>query len=295
MNILITGSTGFLGSYLLSEFKTNKVDSLSRRASTINCSLDISQPKFTKKYDLVIHSAGLAHVESPSLKSEDKFYNINVLGTVNLLKGFEKSFIPKCLVFISSVSVYGLVEGEKINEEAPLLASDSYGKSKIEAERIVYEWCKNYNVVLTILRLPLVAGINPPGNLKSMIKWIKKGYYFNIGGGRAKKSMVMASDVAKYILKAAIAGGIYNLTDGYNPSIKELSQKIASQCGRFFLPNLPFFIAKIIAKIGDNIGRNSPFNSKKLQKITSTLTFDDSKARKAFGWNPDSVLDQFKI
>ncbi|MEN9698015.1 MAG: hypothetical protein RLZ56_1436, partial [Bacteroidota bacterium] len=36
-------------------------------------------------------------------------------------------------------------------------------------------------------------------------------------------------------------------------------------------------------------------NSDKFVKITSTLTFDDTKARKAFGWNPSPVLDSFKV
>lgn len=46
---------------------------------------------------------------------------------------------------------------------------------------------KQHNVVCTILRLPLLVGTNPPGNLGAMIKGIARGYYFNIGGGKSKK------------------------------------------------------------------------------------------------------------
>ena len=177
----------------------------------------------------------------------------------------------------------------------PLLAKDAYGKSKIEAEQIVKNWCNEHNIIYTILRLPLVVGDNPPGNLGSMIKGIQKGYYFNIAGGGAKKSMVLASDIASFILKAAEKGGTYNLTDGHHPSFNILSKHIAILMGKSFVPNLPKFFAIILAKIGDLLGNKFPINSLKLTKITSTLTFDDSKARATFGWDPSPVVQGFKL
>jgi nucleoside-diphosphate-sugar epimerase len=145
------------------------------------------------------------------------------------------------------------------------------------------------------LRLPLVVGNNPPGNLGAMLNLIKNGYYFNIGGGRAKKSMVLAEDVAKSIISASSVGGIYNLTDGYHPSFEELSNHISIQLGKEKPMNMPLWFARIIAKFGDLLGSKSPLNTSKLKKITSDLTFNDIKARKAFGWNPTPVLDGFKI
>ena len=128
-----------------------------------------------------------------------------------------------------------------------------------------------------------------------MIKGIKKGYYFNIAGGETQKSMVLASDVAQFILKVSEIGGVYNLTDGYNPSFKELSVTISLQIGRKFVPNIPLIFAKVLAKIGDIVGDKFPLNSNKLAKLLAPLTFDDSKARKAFDWNPRPVLKEFKI
>ena len=215
------------------------------------------------------------------------------MNLVNLLKGLSNS-LPKRFVFISSVSVYGSIFGVNLNENCSLLAEDPYGKSKIDAEFVVNKWCEEHNVICTILRLPLIVGENPPGNLGSMIQGIKKGYYFNIAGGNAKKSMVLASDVAKFILRAAEVGGIYNLTDGIHPTFNDLSKSISRNLDKSFVPNMPLFIAKVIAKIGDIVGNAFPINSDKLSKITSTLTFNDSKARNAFGWNPTPVLEGFK-
>jgi nucleoside-diphosphate-sugar epimerase len=223
------------------------------------------------------------------------FYDINDNGTINLLSALSNVGVPKKFVFISSVSVYGLNQGENINENSPLQAEDPYGKSKIEAEDVVKKWCDENNVICTILRLPLVLGVNPPGNLGTMIQAIKKGYYFNINGGIARKSMVLATDVANYVLKVAEVGGTFNLTDGRHPTFYDLSTRISKMLDKSPVPNLPRFMAIFLAKVGDFIGDSFPINSNKLIIITSTLTFDDSKARIAFDWKPTPVLEGFKI
>lgn len=297
MKVLITGANGFLGKVIYKKLITNYYISTLARKNSDYC-VDLGSEErinFKEKFELVIHFAGKAH-NTPKTKLEKKaFFNINVKGTKQLLDSLTYSGIPKQFVYISSVSVYGMTEGILINENALLKASDPYGKSKIKAEEIIQKWCTKNNVICTILRLPLVVGPNPPGNLGAMINAIRKGYYFNIAGGNAKKSMVLATDIAKFILKAAEIGGVYNLSDGYHPSFKELSKNIASQIGKNNVANLPLFIANLLAKFGDVLGNKIPFNTSQLLKITSTLTFDDTKARIAFGWEPSSVLDEFKL
>lgn len=295
MNILITGSTGFLGKKITEVLNIHNINSLSRSRSTYNFDISTEVPIFKDVFDLVVHSAGKAHSIPKTDLEKNAFYDINVLGTRNLLEGLLKVGVPKRFVFISSVSVYGLVEGENINECAPLLAEDPYGKSKIEAENQVYNWCNEHNVVGTILRLPLIVDRDAPGNLGAMIKGIKKGYYFNIAGGNAKKSMVLASDIAECILKASEVGGVFNLTDGVHPTFKELSSYISKKIGKSYVPNLPLPIAYLLSKIGDILGNYFPINSNKLLKITSSLTFDDTKAKVVFGWHPKPVLEDFNL
>jgi nucleoside-diphosphate-sugar epimerase len=294
--ILLTGSNGFLGCHIQSVLNTlTSCTTLSRSNSSINCDISKFIPDLPI-VNIVIHAAGKAHSVPTTSLEKQAFFDVNYTGTRNLLKGLEEcQSLPKAFVFISTVAVYGRESGVNISEDTALLAKEPYGLSKIQAEQLVLDWCEKNNVVCTILRLPLLAGANPPGNLGAMIKGVERGYYFNIAGGRAQKSMVLASDVARCILKASEIGGIYNLTDGYHPTFNELSSTISLQLGRKFVPNLPLFFAKILAKIGDLIGDNFPINSIKLSKITSPLTFDDSKARKAFGWNPSLVLEGFKI
>lgn len=296
-NILITGSNGFLGRVItkeLSKSGSNTIFTLNRKESDYNIDLAIEVPNFNMKFDYVVHSAGLAHFAIKSKIDEEALFDVNFKGTINLLRGFNSNK-PLNFIYISSVSVYGLTNGYLVNEDQPTLAKDPYGKSKLLAERVLVAWCKKYEVKLTILRLPLVVDVNPPGNLGEMIKAIRVGYYFNVAGGNARRSMVLASDIAKCILTASEVGGVYNLTDGYHPSYLELSSNISLQFGKFFLPNMPIFLAKILAYFGDQKIIPFPINSNKLNKILSTLTFDDTKAKAAFGWRSTPVLKEFKI
>ncbi len=294
MKVFLTGSTGFLGQIILQNLSTNyAITTLGRTNTNIICNLATQIPLLPKT-ELVIHAAGKAHIVPKTLAEKQDFFDVNVTGLQNLLTALEKN-PPKAIVFISSVAVYGLNQGLLIDENAPLNAQDPYGLSKIQAEQIMQEWCSKKKVTCTILRLPLLVGENPPGNLGAMIKGIKKGYYFNIAGGYAKKSMVMASCVAKAIEKVAPIGGIYNLTDGYHPNFKELSLNISKQLNKKQPANIPNWLAIFLAKGGDLLGKKFPFNSYKLSKIKAPLTFDDTKARKTFGWQPQQVLLEFKV
>lgn len=291
--ILLTGPNGFLSGIIKKHISTPFI-TIGRTASDIICNLSLAIPECPAA-EMVIHTAGKAHCIPKTEKEKQEFFAVNVLGTKNLLKGLERACsLPKSFVFISSIAVYGLDSGVNINEDRPLIAKDPYGLSKIKAENIVMEWCAKNNIICTVLRLPLIAGVNPPGNLGAMIKAIKYGYYFGIAGGKAKKSIVLAEDVAKIIPVAANIGGIYNLTDGYHPSFFELSKLIACQLNKKEPKNIPLPVAVLIAKLGNSI-KKLPLNSYTLNKITSELTFDDSKARKLLNWNPNHVLNKFKI
>ncbi|WP_316786225.1 NAD-dependent epimerase/dehydratase family protein [Pedobacter frigiditerrae] len=296
MTTLLTGASGFLGKYIFAELSSfSEVITLSRNGSVINTDLTKKVPDLPE-LDLVIHAAGKAHVMPKNAVEKKQFFDVNLTGTNNLLKGLERSgFLPHTFVLISTVAVYGLDTGHLVDESAKLEAKDPYGQSKIQAEQLVLDWCKANNVIVSILRLPLLVGENPPGNLGAMINGIKHGYYFNIAGGKAKKSMVFASDVAKLIPMVAEIGGVYNVTDGYHPSFFEIAEVIAKQLDKKKPLNIPLWLARTVAIFGNLIGNKAPINSHKLNKITSELTFDDRKIRSVVNWKPHSVATNFKV
>lgn len=301
--ILLTGASGFLGTVMKDELgKDNfSIVTLGRsHENNIICELSSNIPEITQPVHWVIHNAGKAHVVPRSVEETAAFYDVNVKGTGNLLAGIEKSgSAPEAFAFISSIAVYGLTKGEAITETHPLNATDPYGKSKIESEKLVATWCSNHGIPLLILRLPLIAGKNPPGNLQAMIHGIKRGYYAGIGDSNARKSIVMAEDVAKSIPALIQHPGIYHLTDGYHPSFRELELLIAGQIGCKPPHHIPLWLALALGMAGDIIDKvlpgKLPITSAKIEKITSTLTFDDQKVRKILTWRPQKVLDAFRI
>lgn len=305
---LLTGASGFLGKVILSTLVPDyKIKTLNRSnhhglcltdhvcptdQKTNHYSVNLAKtiPIFQESFKTIIHASGKAHVIPRTPQEAEDFFAVNYIGTVNLTKALEAlEVLPKYFIFISTVAVYGQESGELIDEEHPLQGSSPYAKSKIEAEKFLAVWCAKNNILLTILRLPLLVAADPPGNLGAMIKMMKKGMYLGIGNGKARKSMVLAKDVATFIPTIQTYGGIYNLTDGNHPSMLELELALATRLKRRKPTRLPDAVLKGIAKVGDLLGNKSPLNSAKYKKLVSSLTFSDAKARN-IGWNPREVI-----
>ena len=294
MKLLLTGGSGFLGNTINTSLKNKieNVDCIGRaKENEIISDLTKEITHLYKTYDYVIHCAGKAHSNPKTENEKQSFFDVNLTGTQNLCKALENQAPLRGFVFISTVAVYGKEFGSKLDEQTPLLAKDPYGLSKIQAEFFLQTWCKHRQIPLLILRLPLVIGENAPGNYGAMVNAIQKGYYMRIGNGSTKRSMVMASDIAEFISKNLGKEGIYNLTDGYDPTFKELEEVLKKKYHKKFIPTLPYFIVKLIAILGDILGKRFPINSNKLQKITSNLTFSSIKVQEELGWKPRRVLD----
>lgn len=297
MKLLFTGASGFLGSNTLKILQNQYSITTIGLTSSDNIQFDISKgvPSIESEQDIVLHAAGKAH-SIPKTEVEKKaFFDVNLQGTINLCTALEKSGIPQSFIFISTVAVYGLESGENITEEFPLIGNSPYALSKIQAEQFLTEWCNKNNVILSIIRPSLIAGPNPPGNLGAMIRGIKTGKYLSIGGGRARKSVLMVEDVANLVPLLVETGGVYNVCDSEHPTFKELESLISRQLSNRYILHIPYFLAKVLAIIGNVIGSKSPINTDKLDKITKSLTFSNEKAKMNLNWTPLNVLENFKI
>jgi len=290
MKIILTGASGFLGKEILNVLESqHQMITLGRSVSNdLVCDLSKDIPLLPKS-DIIIHAAGKAHVIPKTSEEKDEFFKVNEEGTHNLLKGIQE--LPKLFVLISTVAVYGEEQGEKISETHPLNGETPYARSKIKAEKLVQDWGESQSVNVLIFRLPLIAGSNPPGNLGAMIKAIKGGYYFRLGDGKARKSMVLGKDIAIAIPGLLKKSGIYNLTDGFDPSLRELDQYLADSNGNS-VKSFPIKPLEILAKIGDFIPI-FPLNSYRVNKLKNELTFSDEKARNELNWNPSPVIGNF--
>lgn len=296
-SLLFTGGTGFLGKnarpVLDKKYKVTTCGITPEDEIKANLAKEV--PALTKHFDVVLHACGKAHSVPKTEAEKQVFFDVNYQGTVNLCTALEKVGVPKALIFISTVAVYGCDFGELITEDHPLDGTTPYAESKIMAEEFLTEWCKKHGVVLGILRPSLLAGKNAPGNLGAMVNGVKKGFYMNIAGGKVVKSILMAEDIAHILPLVAEKGGVYNVCDTFQPSFGQISESVAKQLGKGKPMNIPYWMACCMAKVGDLLGNKAPINSYKLEKMTKSLTFSNEKARKTLGWEPMDVLQNYKI
>lgn len=295
--LLFTGGTGFLGK--------NVMPILERLYEVTTCGITPEDkikanlakevPVLPCQYDVILHACGKAHVVPKTEKEKQAFYDVNYQGTVNLCTALEKVGVPKALIFISTVAVYGCEYGKLITEEHPLEGTSPYAESKIMAEKYLTEWCAQHGVTLGILRPSLLAGKNAPGNLGAMVTGIKKGFYMNIAGGKVVKSILMAEDIARLVPLLVEKGGTYNVCDTRQPSFGEISISVAKQLGKNKPLSIPYWFAWCLAKMGDLLGSQAPINSYKLRKMTQSLTFSNEKACQTLGWEPLDVLENYKV
>lgn len=295
--LLFTGASGFLGynirPILEKLYDVHTIGLTDDDDIKINMAKEV--PSINTHYDVVLHAAGKAHVVPKTEAEKQAFYDVNYQGTVNLCKALEKAGIPQTMIFISTVAVYGCEYGELIDETHPLNGHTPYAKSKIMAEEFLAKWCQDNQVRLSILRPSLLAGKNAPGNLGAMVNGIRKGFYMNIAGGKVKKSVLMAEDIARLVPLLEQKGGVYNVCDTRQPSFGEISMSVARQLGKSKPLNIPYWVAWCMAKVGDLLGAKAPINSYKLEKMTKSLTFSNEKAHKELGWEPLDVLTNYKI
>lgn len=286
---LVTGSTGFIGKYVVRELLQAdfEVTTLARgEQADIRCDLSSDEPDFdNRRFNLVVHVAGTT--------DESLADAVNNTGTRNLAKSLEKN-PPESFVFISSASVYGVTEGENIDESHPLVPTTEYGRSKLAAERLLADWAAKNNVVLTILRPVMTLGTGMTGQLMTMARGIDRGTYLNIKGNESRRSVVHAIDVAKVVEKVAPIGGTFNVADGCDPRLIDLAEALSARIRGKRIPAIAEKWFRLAAKVGDLLGGHFPIDSKGLAKLTKTLTFSSERLQKAIDWQPISVVEYLR-
>lgn len=157
MNILVTGSAGMIGSYVVKGLieKGHTVIGVDRIARDITLQgltqniLDLSSKEGIlqlfddKKIDRVIHLAALAHTKGVKDVSWEAFKLVNVDCAENLFEACAKHNVP--VLFISTVDAIGMVKG-LITPETELNPISNYGKSKAMAEGRLKDICKVWNI-----------------------------------------------------------------------------------------------------------------------------------------------------
>ena len=161
--VLITGASGFIGSYLKEHLTGYEISTLSLR--------DPNWRQQPIDADVVIHCAGLSHT-----RVEDKSAYMYVNFTLT------KELYDLCLdndvnqfIYLSSILVYSPKEGA-ISHDTIANPSNNYGYSKLMAEKYITDNLSN--MIVSIIRLPLVLGDMPKGYLKIFFDFAKYSKLF---------------------------------------------------------------------------------------------------------------------
>jgi nucleoside-diphosphate-sugar epimerase len=291
--VWMTGASGFVGRHIVPVLASHGFDvtTIGRGdAADLRADLSTTVPDLRGEPGWVLHAMGHAHRVPKTETERTAFTRVNVEGTRNLLRAVER-IDCRGIVHLSTVAVYGRTEGQGLTEDCALQATDPYGQSKRDAEDVLREFAERRRCPLLIVRLPLVAGAGAPGNLGAMVQAMRRGYYFRIGAGEARKSMVLAEDLASHLPGWFGRTDTVNVTDGHHPSLVELERRLTEQLGRGRPLAIPMSIAKFLARVGDIAGDRIPFSTARLAKLSTSLTFSDARARSHLGWVPRRVVD----
>ena len=231
--VVILGSNGFIGSWLLQRFATD-TPWPTRGYSSKGCNL-LSSSAVETTLRTVTPNAVVIMASSITRLRENSFQSLinNVTMAHNLAEVVAKHG-AKHLVFLSTVDVYGGLESQEVITETLIPApSDYYSMSKLLSEYIIQHCCQEVGVPLLTLRL---SGVYGPGDTgKSTISKLvesatKRGSFQIFGDGQDLRDFCYVDDVYRIILAAIVAGTTttLNVASGQSYSVSEIVQKLKS-------------------------------------------------------------------
>ncbi|MBN2816773.1 MAG: NAD-dependent epimerase/dehydratase family protein [Campylobacterales bacterium] len=234
MNILITGSRGFIGNYFINEYSSNyKINTFSFVKENLdNLNLEVTE--------LVLHLSALVHQMGGASASE--YERVNVTQTLELAKRAKESGV-KHFIFMSSVKVYGEETDRVYTETTPCHPEDDYGKSKLRAEEELLK-LQSEEFQVSIVRTPIVYGYGVKANIKSLVNLVKKISILPFGNINNKRSMVYIGNLAHLVneLIQEKKQGVFLAADDTSVSTSEFIKIIAENLNkRIYLIELPFF------------------------------------------------------
>ncbi len=215
-NILVTGGAGYIGSHIVEDLVKKNInvfvlDNLStgfkrlvnKKATFIKCDITnntkVNEIIIKNNIDSIIHLAAHLNV-SEAEKYKKKYNKNNIKGTLKLIEACKNSNV-KNIIFSSSCSIYGSINGS-VNEKKKPNPQGYYAYTKYKGEEIVKKYAKKYHYRYAILRYFNVAGASNSNKIGE----IQRSY------GHLIKNLAIQS--LKKRPKIFIYGDDYNTKDG---------------------------------------------------------------------------------
>ena len=267
MKIIVTGSSGFIGTNLVKKLRElkHKVTEL----DIIN-GIDITkweQIKNVSGFDVLIHLAARIFVPD-SYKFPREMYNLNIGGTLNVL---ELCRINNAKMVYASSYVYGVPQYLPIDEKHPTAAFNPYCRSKLISEDLCRSYNKDFGVPIVIFRPFNIYGKGQNENflIPLILSQLKKTGKISLKDPRPKRDFIHVDDaVAAYVKALDFKSDnleIFNLGSGISYSVKEIAEMMASN-----------FSEDIKIEFSNDIRKN---------EVLDTVA-DISSIKNKVGWEP---------
>ncbi len=143
-----------------------------------------------------------APASRPGFSGELILLSVNVDGTVRLAEA--AAGLVRRFVFLSSVKVHGGDSGSGAYEETDALRpEDSYGRSKLEAERALTGIAARGGMELVLIRPPLVYGPGVKANFLRLLGWVHSGLPLPFASVRNRRSLIYLGNLVDAIARCA--------------------------------------------------------------------------------------------
>lgn len=304
----VTGGSGYVGRALATRLAAVKEDVRvlvrASRGEVPNSVVgdicdDHALARLVSGADVIVHLAAYVHRAARSRAEIAECERTNLEGTRRLVEAIATGAPDALLIFVSTVSVYAAAD-VPLTETSRYAPETVYGRTKLEAERLVLEANRAGRIRATILRPAMIFGPGAPGNLDRLAAMARRGVIVDIGGTGNRKSIMPIETTVDVILTVAdhqekANGEIFNVAGGLTLTMAGIASRIAAALGKrarvVRLPKAPIvFAARFIDRILSVLPLRVPSLSQVVSSYTSTVVLDDSKFRTTFGFTPQTTV-----
>lgn len=295
MRIMVTGSTGFVGSALCRLLERHCFEIVlpvrqvtkPKQVFVGDFKNNIDWSSHLNLCDAVIHLASLVHQPR---NSYDDFYSVNVEATINLARQAAKKGVKR-FVYLSSIKVNGdkTEAGQPFNSDSAEHPVGAYAVTKSIAEKALINIGVETGMEVVIIRPPLVYGIGVKGNLNTLLTALQLNIPMPFGSIKYnRRSLVYVENLADFILcciksKANLNATKFLVSDNTDVSTFELINLLAlslnKRCFQFNVDK------RILSGIFHAIGRDDI-----RLRLLENLQVDVKKNLDLLGWTPPYTI-----
>jgi nucleoside-diphosphate-sugar epimerase len=246
MRLLLTGADGFTGKYIASLASASGYEVYSLKANLTDASLVQQEVSFFGPTH-IIHLAAISDVSD---LHQEAYYQVNLFGTLNLLKaleGLEK--IPKKVILASSANVYGANSGQLIREDQGPKPVNQYAMSKLAMEYMSF---LHINVLPIIFTRPFnYTGVGHDTRfvIPKIVEHFAQGKrQIELGNLEVEREYNDVRAVAKIyldLLVKGVVGEVYNIASGRTYSLNTIVNLFREMTGNAMVVKInPLFVRK---------------------------------------------------